>query len=109
MWPWLERLAAAALAAGAGVDAELLCGSTLLSLSRGAEAEELLKSLTAHALPEPVWSTAVNLRADNLLWPLGQPEQSRTFIDGALAARPSQSLTGCWLSEQCSGRRSTTS
>jgi len=81
-----QRLAAAAMAAGAGVDAELLCGNTLMSLSRGAEGEELLKSLTARALPEPAWSTAVHLRADNLLWPLGQPEQSRKVIDDALAS-----------------------
>jgi hypothetical protein len=81
-----QRLAAAAMAVGAGVDAELLCGNTLMSLSRGAEGEELLKSLTARALPEPAWSTAVHLRADNLLWPLGQPEQSRKVIDDALAS-----------------------
>jgi DNA-binding CsgD family transcriptional regulator len=80
-----QRLAAAAIVAGAGVDAELLCANTLMTLSRGAEGEELLKSLTNRPLPEPAWSTAVHLRADNLLWPLGQPEQSRKVIDDALA------------------------
>ena len=35
-----QRLAAAAVGAGAGVDAELLCANTLAMLSRGAEAEE---------------------------------------------------------------------
>ena len=80
-----ERLAAAAVAAGAGVDAELLRGNALMTLSRGAEGEEFLAALTARPLPEPTWSTAVNLRADNLLWPLGQPEQSRKVIDDALA------------------------
>ncbi|MGO8964262.1 MAG: LuxR family transcriptional regulator, partial [Mycobacterium sp.] len=90
-----QRLAAAAMAAGAGVDAELLCGNTLMSLGRGAEGEELLKSLTARALPEPAWSTAVHLRADNLLWPLGQPEQSRKVIDTLWPVHPGQSHTGC--------------
>jgi len=80
-----QRLAAAAMAAGAGVDAGLLCANTLTMLSRGGEAEELLTSLTAHSLSEPAWSTAVTLRAVNLLWPLGQPEQSRKVIDDALA------------------------
>ncbi|MGA8327972.1 MAG: LuxR C-terminal-related transcriptional regulator [Mycobacterium sp.] len=80
-----QRLAAAAMAAGAGVDAELLCANTLMTLSRGAEAEALLKSLTARPLPEPAWSTAVHVRVDNLLWPLGQPDQARQVVDDALA------------------------
>ena len=58
-----QRLAEAAIAAGAGVDAELLCGNTLTMLSRGAEAEAIFKSLTARQLPGPACSTAVNLRA----------------------------------------------
>jgi len=79
-----QRLAEAAMAAGAGVDAELLCGNTLTMLSRGAEAEAIFKSLTARKLPGPICSTAVTLRAVNLLW-AGQPEQSRAVIDAALA------------------------
>jgi DNA-binding CsgD family transcriptional regulator len=81
-----ERFAEAAVAVGAGVDSELLRANALTLLSRGAEAEELLKSLTSRSLPEPTWSTAVNLRAVNLLWPSGQPEQSRKIIDDALAS-----------------------
>jgi DNA-binding NarL/FixJ family response regulator len=80
-----QRLAEAAMAAGAGVDAELLCGNTLTMLSRGAEAEAIFQSLTTRQLPGPACSTAVNLRAVNLLWVLGQPEQSRAVIDAALA------------------------
>ena len=56
-----------------------------MASSQGAEGEALLKSLTDRRLPEPAWSSAVNLRADNLLWPLGKPEQSRKVIDDALA------------------------
>ena len=81
-----QRLAEAAVAAGADVDAELLRANTLTMLSRGDEAEQLLKPLTARSLPEPTWSTAVNLRAINLLWPQGQPERSRKVIDDALAS-----------------------
>ena len=80
-----QRLAEAAIAAGAGVDAALLCGNTLTMLSRGAEAEAIFKSLTARTLPGPDCSTAVTLRAVNLLWAMGQPEQSRAVIDAALA------------------------
>jgi DNA-binding CsgD family transcriptional regulator len=82
-----QRLAEAAVSAGGGIEAELLSANTLTMLSRGPAAEELLKSLTARPLPEPAWSTVVVLRAVNLLWPLGQPEQSRKVIDDA--------LTGC--------------
>ncbi len=80
-----RRLAEAAVRAGAGVDAELLWANTLSLSSRGPEAEELLQSVTARRLPEPAWSTAVILRALNLLWPLGRPEQSRRVIDDALS------------------------
>jgi DNA-binding CsgD family transcriptional regulator len=80
-----QQLAEAAVAAGADVDTELLRANALTMLSRGAEAEELLKPLSARPLPEPARSTTVNLRAVNLLWPLGRPDQSRQAIDDALA------------------------
>ncbi len=80
-----QQLAEAAVGAGAGVDTELLRANALTMLSRGAEAEELLKPLSARPLPEPAKSTAVSLRAVNLLWPLARPEQSRQVIDDALA------------------------
>jgi DNA-binding CsgD family transcriptional regulator len=83
-----QQLAEAAVGAGAGVDAELLCANTLTMLSRGTESEELSKTVTARELPEPYRSTAVCLRAVNLLWPLGQPEQSRKVVDDALAGVP---------------------
>jgi DNA-binding CsgD family transcriptional regulator len=81
-----QRLAKAAVDAGGGVEAELLCANTLMTLCRGEEAEDLLKSLTGQTLPEPAWSTAVSVRADNLLWVLGQPERARRVVDEALAS-----------------------
>jgi hypothetical protein len=80
-----QQLAEAATAAGAGVDAELLLAHTLMASSQGVDGEKLLKSVTDRPLPEPTRSTAVNLRADNLLWPLGKPEQSWKVIEDALA------------------------
>jgi DNA-binding CsgD family transcriptional regulator len=79
-----ERFAEAAVAAGAGVDLELLRAHALTLLSRGADAEEVLESLSSRPLPEPTWSTVVNLRGVNLLWPLGQPDKSRKILDEAL-------------------------
>lgn len=81
-----QRLAEAAVAAGAGVDAQLLHAHALSLLSRAEEAEELLSSLTARQLPDAAWSTAVHLRAANLLWSLARPEESWKVIDDALAA-----------------------
>ncbi|MGH3563093.1 MAG: AAA family ATPase, partial [Mycobacterium sp.] len=81
-----QRLAEAAVGAGAGVDAQLLSGFTLSVLSRGEEAEQVLAPLTARRLPDAAWSTAVNLRAANLLWSLHRPEESWEFIDDARAA-----------------------
>jgi DNA-binding CsgD family transcriptional regulator/tetratricopeptide (TPR) repeat protein len=80
-----QRFSEAAVVAGAGVDAELLCAFTLLFQSRGEEAEELLAPLTARQLPDTAWSTAVYLRAGNLLWPLGRREESWKVINEALA------------------------
>jgi DNA-binding CsgD family transcriptional regulator/tetratricopeptide (TPR) repeat protein len=93
-----QRLAEAAVGAGAGPDTELLLAHTLSVLNRSAEADLLLESLTARALLEPVWSDVVNLRAINLLWPMGDPEKSRKVIDDALASSSgaiSHSLLAC--------------
>ncbi|MBV8785547.1 MAG: LuxR family transcriptional regulator [Mycobacterium sp.] len=84
-----QRLAEAAVGAGADVDTELLRANALTMLSRGAEAEDLLKPLSARPLPEPAKSTAVSLRAVNLLWPLRRPEQARQVVDDALSTASS--------------------
>ncbi|HEX7322872.1 MAG TPA: LuxR C-terminal-related transcriptional regulator [Mycobacterium sp.] len=81
-----QRLAQAAVTAGAGVDVQLLSGFTLSVLSRGEEAEQVLAPLVARRLPDAAWSTAVNLRAGNLLWSLRRPDESWEFIDAARAA-----------------------
>ncbi|MGH3632828.1 MAG: LuxR C-terminal-related transcriptional regulator [Mycobacterium sp.] len=82
-----QRFAEAAVAAGAGVEVELLCAAVLIFVSRGEAAEELLASVTARRLPDATWSTAVNLRAANLLFPLGWRAESWKVIDAALASR----------------------
>jgi tetratricopeptide (TPR) repeat protein len=111
-----QRFAEAAVAAGADVDVELLCAAVLIFLSRGDAAEKLLAAVTARQLPDAVWSTAVNLQAANLLFPLGRREESWNIIESALArqsdaaapgllsfqavllataARPTEALTTC--------------
>ena len=68
-----QRISKAAVDAGAGVDAELLCANTLTVLSRGAEAEALLKSLTARPYPSrpgrPRWMCAPSTCSGHLVSP----------------------------------------
>ena len=88
-----QRLAEAAVGAGAGVDAHLLRAHTLSLLSRGEEAEHVVAGLIARELPDAARSTAVHLRARNLLWPLGRSQASWQVIDDGLAAASGQTAT----------------
>ena len=88
-----QRLAEAAVGAGAGVDVQLLHAHTLSMLSRGEEAEHVVARLMARELPDAARSMAVHLRARNLLWPLGRSQASWQVIDDALAAASGQTAT----------------
>jgi DNA-binding CsgD family transcriptional regulator len=80
-----ERLARAAVNAGADISARLLHAHALILLNKGQEAATLLDAFTAGDLPEPVWSQVVHSQAANLMWPLGRPAESWAVIDNALA------------------------
>ena len=79
------RFAEAAVDAGASLDAEILLAQLHSLSSRGEDAELLLSSLTRRQLPEEAWIAAVSLRAANLLWTLGRPDESFAVMDEALA------------------------
>jgi DNA-binding CsgD family transcriptional regulator len=79
-----ERLADAAARAGAGSEANVLRGHALILLNRGAEAERILESLSPDELPPGTAGEVLHLRAANLLWPLGRPEDSWAVIEQAL-------------------------
>jgi DNA-binding CsgD family transcriptional regulator len=83
-----ERLAEAAIRAGAGIESRVLHARTLGMLGRGEEAEQLLTQLPAGADEDDIGVDATTLRAMNLLLTLGQPEQSWAVIEDALAEAP---------------------
>lgn len=80
-----ERLAAAAVSAGADITAKLLHVHALLLLNRGHDAATILESFDPADLPTALWSQVVHSRAANLMWPLGRPDDSWAVIDDALA------------------------
>jgi DNA-binding CsgD family transcriptional regulator len=80
-----ERLAEAAIRAGAGIESRILLARTLGMLGRGEEAEQLLTQLSADAEKDETWAAATTLRAMNLLLTLGRPEESWAVIEDALA------------------------
>ncbi len=79
-----ERLADAAIRAGALPDSAMLRAHALILLNRGREAEQILNSFTDEELSESAFSKVLHLRAANLLWPLGRPEDSWSVIDHGL-------------------------
>lgn len=79
-----QRLAAAAVTAGADVTARLLHAHSLVLLNRGGEATTILESFGSEDLPTPLWAQTVHSRAANLMFPLGRPDASWAVIDGAL-------------------------
>ena len=86
--PLTHRLAEAAVHSEAGIEAQLLYAHTLTRLGRADDAEDILNSLTPCHPEDAVWVTAMILRAANMLFAYGRPEQSWTVIDDALNAAP---------------------
>ncbi len=79
-----ERLADAAVRAGGLLDSVMLHAHALILLNRGCEAEKVLNSLNDEGLPQAALAKVIHLRAANLLWPLGRPEDSWTVIEKGL-------------------------
>ena len=86
--PLADRLAAAAIRAGAGVEAKLLRFGVLSWLSRGHEAEALLADIPQAAVSAVDWGGILFSRAINRLITLGDPEGARRFIDDAMPGAP---------------------
>lgn len=87
--PLANRLAAAAVAAGAGSKAEVLLARVLVLRGGAAQAEELLAKLLDEPLePEP-WAQLTAQRAWNMVFGLEQPVRSEKILVDALSrARP---------------------
>ena len=83
-----ERLAEAAIEAGAGRESRVLHARTVSMRGRAEEADQLLEALPHGDEPDELWLDATVLRALNLLLARGRPEESWAVIDGGLADAP---------------------
>jgi hypothetical protein len=92
--PLADRLAAAAIRAGAGTEANFIRVHALSWLSRGEEADAVLDAIPAKELTDDDFVRYVILRASNRLWALADPAGAKSFIDELSAALPSRNREG---------------
>lgn len=78
-----DRLAAAAVEAGAGPELSLVRAHALSWVGRGAEAEAVLSDIANRNMGDDLRARLAFLRASNMLWALGDPTQAKEIIDAA--------------------------
>jgi DNA-binding CsgD family transcriptional regulator len=88
--PLADRLAAAAIRAGAGPEPNFVRAHALSWSGRGAEAEAVFAQIRADQLTEPERARLAFLRASNMLWALGDPVRAKAIIDGAAGGTSAQ-------------------
>ena len=81
--PLADRLAEAAVRAGAGPEAQFIRAHALSWLSRGQEAEAVLADVPITQLTDQDHARFTYLRASNMLWALGDPARAKEIIDDA--------------------------
>ncbi|HEX4390893.1 MAG TPA: AAA family ATPase, partial [Mycobacterium sp.] len=81
--PLADRLAEAAIRAGAGPEPNFVRAHALSWLGRGDEADTVLASIDASELTDEDHARLAFLRASNMLWALGDPGRAKEIIDGA--------------------------
>ena len=78
-----DRLADAAVRAGAGPEAQFLRAHALSWLGRGQEAEAVLADVPTTQLTDGDHARLTYLRASNMLWALAEPARAKEIIDDA--------------------------
>ena len=78
-----DRLAEAAVRAGAGPEAQFLRAHALSWLGRGLEAEAVLADVPITQLTDTDHARLTYLRASNMLWALADPARAKEIIDDA--------------------------
>ena len=86
--PLADRLAEAAIGAGAGTDASFVRVHALSWLSRGREADAVLAKIPPAELTDDDYVRFVILRASNRLWALADPAGAKSFIDEVSGTPP---------------------
>ncbi len=84
--PLADRLAEAAIRAGAGPEANFVRAHALSWLSRGEEADTVLAGLRTSELTEGDHARSAFLQASNMLWVLADPARAKDLIDDAARA-----------------------
>jgi DNA-binding CsgD family transcriptional regulator len=94
-----DRLAEAAVRAGAGPEAHFMRAHALSWLSRGQEAEAVLADVPITQLTDKDHARLTYLRASNMLWALGDPARAKKLIDDAahVTAGPARSCIAAFL------------
>jgi DNA-binding CsgD family transcriptional regulator len=92
--PLADRLADAAIGAGAGIDARIVRAHALTWLSRGQEMEEVLTNSPVSEMTAANQGHVALLRANNMFWTLANPDGAKEFMDAA-SQTLSASARGC--------------
>ena len=88
-----DRLAEAAIHAGAGPEPNFVRAHALSWLGRGEEAEAVLAEIPISQLSEGDRARLAFLRSSNTLWALGDPARAKELIDEASRVTPPQART----------------
>ena len=88
--PLADRLAEAAIRAGAGPEPNFVRAHALSWLGRGEEAEAVLAEIRTSQLTDDDHARFAFLRASNMLWALGDPARAKELIDDASRTTPPQ-------------------
>jgi DNA-binding CsgD family transcriptional regulator len=86
--PLADRLAQAAIRAGAGPKPNFVRAQALSWLGRGEEADTVFAEIDTRQLTEGDRARFAFLRASNMLWSLGEPALAKEIIDDASRATP---------------------
>ena len=91
--PLADRLAEAAIHAGAGPEPNFVRAHALSWLGRGEEAEAVLAGIPTTELTDHDRARFAFLRSSNMLWALGDPARAKELIDEAASATPARART----------------
>ena len=92
--PLAARMGDAAIRAGGGVEASVVCSHALVWLSRGREANAILADISPSAMSADDHARVTFLQATTTLWTLADPTGAKKLIDDASQAIPLSSR-GC--------------